>query len=184
MAYQKRRWLIGVGLLLLGLLLGFFILLIFFQPPISYVGKRAVMAKSLSDMADIGEAIVSYKRDHKGTPPQELGDLVPNYIRDPLIFRFTTLETSPMGDPDFVKHPELINVFSPYTFLNLSDGRVVVMQKPGFWKDGLLTYCIVPGVDRDASLNLIDKNHVTPDEFLRRYENNFAPDSEPKSSAK
>jgi hypothetical protein len=61
----------------------------------------------------------------------------------------------------------LIDTFSPYNFMKLPDSRIVVVERPGFWKDGKITYLLqgkdgkVVGDDRSC--------HVSPEEFAQRF---------------
>lgn len=63
------------------------------------------------------------------------------------------------------------DIFSPYSFMKSKDDRILVVERPGLWKDGKMTYCLL-GKDREPVGNS-SSCHVTPEEFERRVSNGF-----------
>ena len=148
------------------------ILLALVVRPGSGLQKTGYMTESFNSMQQLGLAISRYARDHNGSLPKRWADLNPNYVSNlSQLFFFNSPYSPPVKKVDLVAHPELIDQCSPYRYMRLMDGRIVILETPGFWRDGKITY-FLQGADGkpvgDARLC-----HVTPEEFARRLAANF-----------
>jgi hypothetical protein len=154
-------------------------LLISIAPPCYFCQqKNGAMANSFNHMKSIGFAILAYKSDNDGTPPRKLSDVIPQYGLTSW-FILNSDYSTPMGNPDFDKHPELIDSLTPYRFQDLHDGRVVVFERPGFWKDDPnITYCVMANLKDDPKQT--SSNHVSPQELERRFPGILSPQSPSK----
>jgi hypothetical protein len=120
-------------------------------------------------MEEIAYAITAYTADSHH-PPQELSDLFPKYMEDPKVLLLTPPDSpSPAGNIDLLAHRDLINLLSAYGFLLLPDHRVIVIQRPGFRKDGKMMYCLL-GNDGEPVKNTLS---VSLEEFMRRLNHGF-----------
>jgi hypothetical protein len=128
--------------------------------------------ESFNQMADLAVAISCYASDHNGNLPKKWSDLIPNYADYPnQRFLFSSPYSEPIKAVDLQAHPELTNIYTPYRYMKLADGRIVVVEKPGFWKDGKITY-FLQGPD-GAPVGNARLCHVTPEEFAQRVAANF-----------
>jgi hypothetical protein len=161
------RWRILTGLAVAA----FFILLASVLP-----GNRRPMDSYMGDsferMRTLAMVLSDYAGDHNGSLPKKWSDLIPNYADYPnQRFLFDSPYSEPIKNVDLQAHPELTDQYTPYRYMKLADGRIVVVEKPGFWKDGKITFCLM-GPD-GVPVGNFRLCHVTPEEFARRVAANF-----------
>ncbi len=152
-----------IGVLLLLVLVGLFV------PHMSYERRHHVI--SLGNMRRIATAIVAYQADHGGEPPAVLSALYPRYEPNMQAFLFGFSDTNYPAFQNLSVPESLIDLFSPYSFMRLKDGRILVLERPGFWKNGKISYFILgkpPG-----PMSNIYSGFITPIEFERRLSNGF-----------
>jgi hypothetical protein len=136
------------------------------RPMDSYMGD------SFERMRTLAMVLSDYAGDHDGSLPKKWSDLIPNDADYPNErFLFNSPYSEPVKNVDLQAHPELTDRYTPYRYMKLADGRIVVVEKPGFWKDGKITYCLM-GPD-GVPVGNFQLCHVTPEEFARRVASNF-----------
>jgi hypothetical protein len=158
-----KSFLIIVLLFILLVLIGLFV-------PVSSNEQRH-HAISHGNLERIANAISAYEADHEGKLPQNLGILFPDYETDIQAFLLGFSDTNYPFVRDLSVHQELIDTFSPYSFMRLKDGRILVVERPGLWRDGKITYFILgkpPG-----PMSNIGSAPITPIEFERQFANGF-----------
>jgi hypothetical protein len=127
-------------------------------------------------MQEIALAIDSFRRDHNGMAPSRLSELVPKYLpASELLFnsKYSTSIVPANADG----HPELVDIFSPYSFTILSDQRILVVENPSMWSDGLMSYFLFDSKGQPTNSSRVfqafEKYHTTPEEFENRFSNGF-----------
>ena len=128
-------------------------------------------AYSFNRMYGIAVAIGAYSDAHHDNLPQKMSDLVPDYLDDPKYLLFCSRDSSPLGEVDLMTHRELIDLLSGYSFLRLEDHRLLVFERPGFWKNGKMIYCLL-GNDREP-VGFFPSSSVSPEEFVQRLGRGF-----------
>jgi hypothetical protein len=126
---QKR---VIYGILILSALL---ILMAMLEPGFG-PKRQGYHTMSWQRMEQIGLAINQYRLDHAGTNPQKFSQLVPVYANWQVFFIQSKYNTSLCFMPTNVEsHPELVDIFSPYSFVILPDKRILIWERPGMWTD-------------------------------------------------
>jgi hypothetical protein len=142
--------------------------------------KNGCQMGSASQMYQIGITIVAYRRDHQGTYPQRLSELVPDYA-SPAIFYCRCKYATAFVPSKFDKELKLIAAFSAYGLLTLDDGRAVVFERLSMWSDHTIGFFIVPKHlpedDKELKLafDLPLRNRLPQDDFARQYLKSFNP---------
>jgi hypothetical protein len=143
--------------------------------PISGLKEDGYHFLSWSNMKHIALAVYQYQLVHDETAPQKLSQLVPNYANSEMFFLQSKYNTSLCFVPTNAEaHPELIDKFSPYSFVVLPDKRILVWERPGMWIDNTMSYFVFP--DDNQSTNIFQtsrSNRVTAEEFQRRLSRSF-----------
>ena len=145
-------------------------------PRSPYVGEKGYHFFSVARMQEIALAVDSYRRDHKGAAPSRLSELVPNYLSASKLLFYSRYSTS-IVPRNADSHPELVNIFSPYSFAILSDQRILVVEHPDMWPDGLMTYFVFDSKSQPTNSSQVfqafEKCRITPEEFENRFSNGF-----------
>lgn len=154
-----------------------FVLVIFVAVLLPSFGpkRRGYHLMSWTQMKQIASAINQYQLDHNGTPPQKLSQLVPNYANSEMFFLQSKYNTSLCFVPTNAEsHPELIDMFSPYSFVTLSDKRILIWERPGMWIDNTMSYFVFPDDNQQTNIFQTSRsNRVTAEEFEQRFLRGF-----------
>ena len=166
----SKRILIGVVVL--------FVLAIFLDMLFPGFGPKNLgyHLMSWTQMKQIALALNQYRQDHNGVAPRHFSELVPNYISTPkMFFMQSKYNTSTCVIPaNLDSQPELIDIFSPYSFIVLPDQRILVSERPGVWMDNIMSYFLLD--DRNQPTNIFEgfrACRVTPEEFQQRFSRGF-----------
>jgi hypothetical protein len=156
----------------------FLILLLFFASilPVSRPSKRGAQMASWNEMKAIAQALDQYQQDHMGTLPHHFSELVPEYISSPAAFfmqsKYNTRTCVIPTNLD--SHPELIDLFSPYSFIALPNKRILVWERPGMWTDNTMSYFLFPDDTHFSDFFLAFRSdNVTPEEFEQQFLHGF-----------
>jgi hypothetical protein len=108
--------------------------------------------------------------------PQHFSQLAPEYISSPATFfmqsRYNTGTCVIPTNLD--SHPELIDLFLPYSFAMLPDKRIPVWERPGIWTDNTMSYFLFPDDSRPSDIfQAFRSNNVTPEEFEQLFLHDF-----------
>jgi len=166
------------GKRVIGWVLFFLVLLLLFASilPGSRPSKKGAQMASWNEMKTIALALDQYQQDHNGTLPQHFSELVPEYISSPATFFMQSkYNTSACVIPtNLDSHPELIDLFSPYSFIVLPDKRILVWERPGIWTDNTMSYFLFPDNNQSSDIfQAFRSDNVTTEEFEQRFLHGF-----------
>jgi hypothetical protein len=122
-------------------------------------------------MQGIAKAAADYANAHDDKMPQKISDLVPDYyLDDPKMLLFYSPDSNRVDDLDLTTHRELIDLFSAYGFLRLPDHRILVFERPGFRKNGMIY--VIQGND-GRCFGYLSRCYASPKEFVQRLRQGF-----------
>jgi len=122
-----RRILKGLAVLVI------LILLVATVLPGHSLSMSGYMAGSFNQMTELATAISDYARDHNGNLPKKWSDLRPDDVPYELfLFHSPYSEPVNLKEADLLANPKLIDQYTPYRYMKIADGRILVMEKQGF----------------------------------------------------
>lgn len=131
-------WIIGGSVVLAVLLWGL-------VPHRAPLGSSAYKQASVGNMRQIASAIQLFRQDHHGKLPPRLSQLIRDVGLAPRVFFVHSRFTNSIPVSVDNRSHDLVDALSPYRLFDPGDGRFVVFEVPGFWKDGSVRFiCIDP----------------------------------------
>ncbi|MEI9963198.1 MAG: hypothetical protein WDM76_19415 [Limisphaerales bacterium] len=126
-------------------------------------------------MNQIALAINQYRQAHDGANPQKFSQLVPVYANWQTFFIHSKYNTGLCFIPTNVEaHPELIDLFSPYSFALLPDKRILIWERPGMWTDDTMRYLLFDNDNQPTNIfQLFHSNSITAEVFEEKFLGNF-----------
>jgi hypothetical protein len=152
-------------------ILFFLLIILALLLPNSGLQKGGYHLQSWSNMKQIALAVYQYQLDHDGATPQKLSQLDRKYVEPEQFFYQSKYNTSVCFIPANIEsHPELIELFSPYSFVVLPDKRIIVWEHPGMWIDNRMGYFVFPDDNRSSDIfQAFRSDIVTTEEFEKRF---------------
>ena len=136
------------------------------------IAGLAMRALIIEDQFLIATLIEDFQQDNEGRLPARMSQLAP--LAEGLrIFYFRCRVGSARVPANAETQPGLIDLFSPYAFVPLPDGRVVVFERVRIWQDDeRIGYCLTSSDFREPPSAV---ERVTPQEFADKFLATFAP---------
>lgn len=135
---------------------------------------RGYQAISRSKMNQIALALVLYRDDHKGSYPQRLSLLFPDYIPAPQCFYIPNKYNSAFTPLNAFSDPKLIDAFSAYGFSELGDGRSIIFERAVSWSDRTIGFVLFSDPTKSTETPL-SPNRLSQEEFAMQYAKSFKP---------
>jgi len=125
--------------------------------------------QSLNQMRQIAAALQLYQADNHGHFPERFSQLVPKYASSPVFYfhcRYGDVAVPPPVSQTY--DARLVDVFSPYAFIQLPDGRALVYEHSINWAPKhLVGYCLTTGSEQYPDDTFTGR--LPPAEFAEKY---------------